>query len=163
MRGLDSSSATTQTPSRVVDAGGLVDFGAEGSSLHYVSEMRRRGPAGAALAGVTVKLKLQAVDEERRVLRTFAKVQVDLAQYASVRRSHTHVRVPLMIYPAFRSVASGSEQALLSMHVMSGSLTHASAAVWSIDEGDSWRQTNDCRLACRQHADCGLRRWHQYR
>ena len=50
---------------------GKVDYAAQGASLHLVSEMRRRAaPAGAALAGAHVKIKLQAVDEGRRALRT---------------------------------------------------------------------------------------------
>jgi hypothetical protein len=99
------------TPSREVSPDGKVDYAAQGASLHLVSEMRRRAaPAGAALAGAHVKIKLQAVDEGRRALRTFAKLQLDLAQYAAVRRTAHFVEVPLMIYPAFRGRESGAEQ-----------------------------------------------------
>ena len=40
----------------------------------------------------------------------FAKLQLDLAQYAAVRRTAHFVEVPLMIYPAFRGRESGAEQ-----------------------------------------------------
>jgi len=121
------------TPSREVSPDGKVDYAAQGASLHLVSEMRRRAaPAGAALAGAHVKIKLQAVDEGRRALRTFAKLQLDLAQYAAVRRTAHFVEVPLMIYPAFRGRESGAEQALLSMRVMCASLTSATSSVWDL-------------------------------